>query len=147
MKESSNKKFNDQCLGFSYNYAYGLYANDRSINSSTIRNGTSYGKNFKRYTTSNESEFLTKVYNEITAGKPVVIQVNGNSQGTCRHFVTVVGYKAGITSASQLTEKDLLIVDSWDGQLERMDTSSSRFLTTGAACHKNYSGYYLRVKR
>ena len=96
----------------------------------------------------NKSEALKKIYSEIRNGNPVVLQVNGNTQGTVRHFVTVVGYNNNVKSASELTEKDLLIVDSWDGQLERMDTSTSRFMTTGAQCHKTkYSGYYLRVKR
>ena len=78
-------------------------------------------------------------------GKPVVLQVNGNKAGTSRHFVTVVGFKDGVVSGSTLQETDLLIVDSWDGELESMDTEKSRFMTTGAACHKDYSGYRLRV--
>ena len=78
-------------------------------------------------------------------GRPVVVQVNGNKQGTSRHFVTVVGFKSSITDPSQLTEKDLLIIDSWDGKTERMDQANSRFFTSGADCHKSYSGYYLRV--
>ena len=88
---------------------------------------------------------MSKIYSEIMSGRPVVLQVNGNKAGTSRHFVTVVGFKDGITDPSKLTEKDLLIVDSWDGQIERMDTSTSRFMTTGAQCNKEYSGYRLRV--
>ena len=42
-------------------------------------------------------------------------------------------------------KKDLLIIDSWDGKIESMDGEKSRFMTTGAACHKDYSGYRLRV--
>ena len=93
----------------------------------------------------NKSEMLGKVYEELNKGNPVILQVNGNSEGTCRHFVTVVGYKNTVTSAANLTEKDLLILDSWDGELERMDTDYSRFLTTGAQCGKEYSGYRLQV--
>ena len=79
------------------------------------------------------------------SGRPVVLQVNGNKAGTSRHFVTVVGFKDVITDPTKLTEKDLLIIDSWDGKIERMDTSTSRFMTSGADCHKDYSGYRLRV--
>ena len=56
-----------------------------------------------------------------------------------------LGFKNGITDPSKLTEDDLLIIDSWDGKVERMDQSNSRFFTTGRACHKDYSGYYLRI--
>jgi hypothetical protein len=78
-------------------------------------------------------------------GRPMVLQVNGNKAGTSRHFVTVVGFKEGVTSAKDLKETDLLIIDSWDGKIERMDTETSRFMTSGAQCHKDYSGYRLRV--
>lgn len=151
--QSSNKKFNDQCLGFSYNYAYGLYANDRSINSSTIRNGTSYGKNFKRYTTSNESEFLTKVYNEITAGKPVVIQVTGSRKKKTRHYVTVVGFNNNVKSAKDLKSTDLLIMDVYDGKIKNTvgkNATSGRRVVKGTELKKGkypygYEMYYLNT--
>ena len=73
------------------------------------------------------------------------MQVNGNTQGTSRHFVTVVGVKSDVKSAQDVKESDLLILDSWDCNLERMDTDSSRFMTTGSQTHKSYSGYYLRL--
>ncbi len=142
---SNQAVYYDSCLAFAETYGADLMNNTKTgADAAHHYAGANY---FKDAFYDSKEACLTEVFNQINSGNPVVIQVNGNSQGTCRHFVTVVGYKAGITSASQLTEKDLLIVDSWDGQLERMDTSSSRFLTTGAACHKNYSGYYLRVKR
>jgi hypothetical protein len=89
---------------------------------------------------------MNKIYEEVNKRNPVILQVNGNSKGTARHFVTVVGYKDSVTSASDLSVKDLLILDSWDGCLERMDTKTSRFLTTGKQCgKKDYSGYRLQV--
>ena len=89
-----------------------------------------------------KEDTLKMIYSQIVQGKPVVIQVNGNKAGTSRHFVTVVGFRNSITDASALTEKDLLIIDSWDGKLERMDQANSRFMVTGAQCHKkDYSGY------
>ena len=87
------------------------------------------------------------IYNEITNGKPLILQVNGNKKGTSRHYVTVVGFKSSVKSANSLTQKDLLIKDSWDGKLERMDGSSSRFMTSGKDCHKSYNGYYLAIMK
>ena len=84
------------------------------------------------------------VYNQIVEGKPVIMQVNGNSSGTVRHFVTVVGVKSDVKKDT-ISESDLLILDSWDGKLESMDTEYSRFMTTGKETNKDYSGYYLRI--
>ena len=69
---------------------------------------------------------------------------HGNKQGTSRHFVTVIGFKQGV-SRDSITEDDLLILDSWDGKIERMDQENSRFMTSGKDCGKSYSGYRLRV--
>ena len=55
----------------------------------------------------------------------------------------ILGFKNTVSSANELTEDDLLIIDSYDGRLESMDTEKSRFMVTGAACHKKYSGYQM----
>lgn len=136
-------KYGDSCLAFSYAHAYDLYTGSKTT---TVQAGNyAHGGNFVDFINDDKSTVLNKIYDEIMKGRPVVLQVNGNKQGTSRHFVTVVGFKSGITSADSLTEDDLLIMDSWDGKIERMDTSTSRFMTTGAACRKDYSGYRLRV--
>ena len=95
------------------------------------------------YENDNKSAVLTNVYHELNQGKPVVIQVNGNTSGTSRHYVTVVGFKKDVKRASDLQESDLLIIDSWDGKLEPLGERYSRFMTTGAACKKEYSGYQM----
>ena len=143
---SDTSKYSDQCLSFAQSYGHDLiYGTVTGVGgaSSYAHSGT-----FTNAFYDNKSDALKEIYKEVRNGNPVILQVNGNSQGTVRHFVTVVGYNSNVKSASELTEKDLLIVDSWDGKLERMDTSSSRFMTTGAQCHKKkYSGYYLQVKK
>ena len=140
---SNTSRYGDSCLAFAEVYGSNLM----SGNTNNAEQAFKYccAASYKNFFSDSQEETMRQVYNQIVAGKPVVIQVNGNSQGTCRHFVTVVGFKSSVTAPEKLTPKDLLIIDSWDGQLERMDTKSSRFLTTGAACHKNYSGYYLRI--
>ena len=143
---SDTSKYSDQCLSFAESYGHDLiYGTVTGVGGAS---SYAHASTFTNAMYDNKSDALEKIYSEIRNGNPVVLQVNGNSQGTVRHFVTVVGYNNNVKSASELTEDDLLIVDSWDGQLERMDTASSRFMTTGAQCHKKkYSGYYLRVKR
>ena len=141
---ADTSQFGDKCLSFAETHAYALYTGntgDSAARASAYPHSTA----FTSWYSDSKAETLKKIYSEVVSGRPVVIQVNGNKQGTSRHFVTVVGVRANVTDVNQLTEKDLLIIDSWDGKTERMDTATSRFLTTGAACHKTYSGYYLRV--
>ncbi len=143
-QDSDPSIYGDYCLAFAYIHSSNLKNGSTSDGASAASNYAHAGE-FDTFITDSKEEMLAKVYDELNKGNPVILQVNGNKQGTCRHFVTVVGYKDSVTSAGSMTEKDLLILDSWDGRLERMDTSTSRFLTTGASCGKDYSGYRLQV--
>lgn len=143
-QDSNSSRYGDLCLAFSYVHASNMYNGSTGDNAESAYNWAHAGE-FKDYFSDSKEATLTTIYKEITAGKPVVLQVNGNKSGTSRHFVTVVGFKEGVNSASELKEEDLLIYDSWDGKVERMDTNSSRFMTTGKQTGKTYSGYYLRI--
>ncbi len=142
-QDSDTSKYGDYCLAFAYVHAYDLFKGTKS--SAADAGNYAHAGAFYDFIDDDKSKVLAKVYDEIMNGRPVVIQVNGNKAGTSRHFVTVVGFREGVTSAETLTEKDLLIIDSWDGKVERMDTATSRFMTSGKDCHKDYSGYRLRV--
>ena len=133
----------DSCLAFAGAHTHDLYKGSQTTGAAAA--GYAHASDFTDFIDDDKQTVLSKIYDEIMSGKPVVLQVNGNKQGTGRHFVTVVGFKEGVTSGATLKETDLLIVDSWDGKLERMDTSSSRFMTSGKQCGKDYSGYRLRV--
>lgn len=142
-QDANTEEWGDSCLAFAGAHSYDLYANYKT--SGPAAASYAHGSQFVDFMSDSKEETLAKIYDEILNGRPVVLQVNGNKQGTSRHFVTVVGFKEGVVSGATLKEEDLLIIDSWDGRLERMDTEKSRFMTTGAACHKEYSGYRLRV--
>ena len=90
------------------------------------------------------NNMLTKLTTGRYAAVARIVPNSGIYSSNNGHYVTVVGVKDGVNS-SNIQESDLLILDSWDCNLERMDTSTSRFMTTGAQTHKSYSGYYLRV--
>ena len=141
-QDANTAEWGDSCLAFAGAHAYDLY-NGTTTNGASAAN-YAHGGAFEDFIDDDKSVVLAKVYDEIMNGRPLVLQVNGNKAGTSRHFVTVVGFKKGVTKSS-ITEEDLLIVDSWDGKIERMDTESSRFMTSGKDCHKDYSGYRLRV--
>lgn len=143
-QDSNAGRYGDLCLAFSYVHASNLKSGSTGDTAESAFNWDHAGE-FKDYFSNSKGDTLSTIYNEVTKGNPVILQVNGNKEGTHRHFVTVVGFKNTVTDASKLKESDLLILDSWDGQLETMDSSSSRFMTTGAQTNKSYSGYYLRI--
>lgn len=142
-QDANTAEWGDSCLAFAGAHAYDMYAGTQTGGQSAANYAN--GGKFEDFMDDDKSVVLAKVYDEIMNGRPVVIQVNGNKQGTSRHFVAVVGFKKGVTSAESLTEEDLLIMDSWDGKIERMDTETSRFMTSGKDCRKDYTGYRLRV--
>lgn len=141
----------DYCLSFAYYHAYKLY-NGTNLNAMTAAEGASYmyAAKFTAFKNDSKQVVLEKVYELINTGQPVVLHVNGNKAGTSRHYVTVVGYKNSVTSGSSMSEQDLLIIDSYDGKLERMDRDSSRFMIsgydTGRTGSKGY-GYQLYILR
>jgi hypothetical protein len=134
--------YGDQCLAFAYIHAYSLYSGNTSKRAKDSLDYV-FASQFNGYENDDKGAVLTNIYNELVQGKPVIIQVNGNKAGTSRHYVTVVGFKKDVRSARDLEESDLLIIDSWDGKLEPMGEQGSRFMVTGAACHKKYSGYQM----
>lgn len=87
---------------------------------------------------------LKAIYEELKAGRPVSIDVRRKKPGG-RHVVTVVGFKSNVKSAADLRAEDLLILDTWDGQIERMDTATSRVMAAGQEVGQGYQGY--RVNR
>ena len=146
-QNSNTAEYGGKCLGFAYTQAYGYFTNDRSL---TADNGAHYKYATKfRGVDGTKEQILTEIYNEIKAGRPVILQVNGNKQGTSRHFVTVVGFKKSVTSAEELKETDLLILDSWDGQIESMNGkgSGTRFMTQGTETGNGNYGYRIYKMR
>lgn len=143
-QNSNTERYGDLCLAFSYVHASNLYTGQGGDNAESAYRWRHAGE-FTDFFNDDKKATLAKIYEQITQGKPVIMQVNGNKAGTSRHFVTVVGFKDTVSGPDSLTEDDLLIMDSWDAQIERMDTPQSRFMTTGAQTRKKYTGYYLRV--
>lgn len=148
-QDYDSSRYGDYCLAFSYVHAsnmYNGYTGDTAVDAGNYK----HASEFSFFFSDSKADTLNKIYSEIVQGRPVVMQVNGNTQGTSRHFVTVVGFRNSVTDPAQLTEEDLLILDSWDGKIERMDQSNSRFMTTGTETGNSggedgYTGYYLRT--
>jgi len=141
MQTLDTDKYGSSCLTVSCIHAYSLYTANTSL---TLTNQGSTCSIFETFTSDNKQDVLTAIYLELAKNNPVILQVNGNKAGTSRHFVTVIGLKKSVKNSASLKEEDLLILDSWDGKIERMDKNNSRFMTTGKACGKDYSGYRIQ---
>ena len=140
---SNESKYSGHCLSFAFFHTHVLYTGDKSGNADIAMK---YGGNgLKEYDNNDKQEVLKIIYNELIQGKPLVLQVNGNSEGTSRHYVTVVGMKKTVTSAGDLKDTDLLIFDAHQGTIRKVGVkgSGNRFMVTGAACRKDYSGYQI----
>lgn len=129
------------CLAFAYIHAYSLWSGDTSKRAHDAPDYV-FASKFDGYENDDINQVLANVYNEIMNGRPCLIQVNGNKAGTSRHYVTVVGVSKNAT-ANNISQDDLLIIDSWDGKLEGVGNNGARFMVTGAACKKKYSGYQM----
>ena len=144
IKQSTSSKYNDMCLAVAYIHSYSMYSGNTSAG---IKDSLDYkyASKFKGYTNDDKQVVLNRIYDEISAGKPVIVQVNGNKQGTSRHYVTVVGFNKNVASGSELKEEDLLIIDSYDGKIENMNSSTSRFMIPGSntSHRKKYTGYQI----
>lgn len=134
---ANRSKWGDSCLGFSIVYGTAIKNNDKSLitrNKSQLTENSPVGTNWPKEITNNSKQaVLANVYDQINRGNPCIIQVNGNTQGTSRHYVVVIGYKTSVTSRDTIKETDLLIVDVWDAQVEEVGYKGSgkRFMISG----------------
>lgn len=108
---------NGKCLSYAETFAYDLYYGTQTSDTCAAKYKRS---GFGSSTTGDLSTVLSKVYSEITAGRPAVLMVHYTNSPTSRHFVTVIGFRSSVTSASQLTASDLLLLDTngnlrWSG--------------------------------
>jgi len=135
----------DQCLCFAEEQVHSLTTGDTSRKSFEIPE--KYYNNFVAYSDDDKNKVLNVVYSELISNRPVILHVNGNKNGTSRHYVTVIGFKSTVTSAANFKESDILLIDSYDCNVEELhEWGTSRFMTTGKKCGKpDYSGYQVYI--
>ena len=79
------------------------------------------GKDGRAQTTTSENkqDILDGVKEQLDNGTPVTLMVT--TKAGSRHFVTVIGYnKSAAASGKKLQESDLLVIDSWAGEVDGM---------------------------
>ncbi len=142
---------NDTCLSFAETFAYDMvYGTTTSDHCSSAYERAT---NFYSVKTTNKEDTLSMIYDQLSNGWPVVVQVK-YSTGRGRHFVVAVGYKSSVKSRSQFTENDLLFLNT-DGSLRA--AGKSTIMTSGGSTktkkstldlwYKKSYGYYVRPFR
>lgn len=112
----------DACLSFAYYHSY--YLQFGHMESMNMYDACHYGGvpiGFQRIIRTNKQDIFDIIMEEIRRGRVIVLQVKG---GSGRHYVTVVGYKRSVFHSSKMTDDDLLIIDSWDGNLKSVEGSN-----------------------
>ena len=127
-----------KCLGIAKAYGRALMTG-RITNDIDSFYGGAYTYFDNGTASANKQEILKIIYNELSHGRPCVIQITTKAGN--RHFGTVVGMKETVTRAEDLREEDLLIIDSYDGRLEAMDNSE----TADRHMHKEDGKYRVDV--
>lgn len=141
--------YNDKCLGIAYVYSASIYKNNiKYLKNFNGTNGPNTdGVSFIQNNYGTKDELLRAVYKEFLNKKPTIVHINGNAQGTSRHYSPVVGFKT-TADPNNLKESDMLLMDVWEADLEQMNGKgnpngvgmNSRFLITGKATGREY-GY------
>lgn len=128
-QNSNTELYGSSCLGFAeYHTCKLVYLKSGEEMSADLASKYIIGCIQEDYKTNNKQEILGIIHDEILAGYPLVLMVNGNEG---RHFVTVVGYRRNAYTKYEIQESDLLIIDAWDGKIETMDKtvdSNSRYM-------------------
>ena len=117
----SEPKYNSGCLGVAAGYGYRLLQGTKLT--TDMANYYTY-RHYDDYYTTSKTSALNTIYHELSNGKPCVLQVEGSSG---RHYVTVVGMKSNVTSANELNEEDLLIIDAWNGKIQPLEKEKSTY--------------------
>ena len=151
--QGANKsKWGDSCLGFSIVYATAIKNNNKQLiltNKASLKGNSPVGTSWpKELSDSSQQKVLKNVYDEINKGNPCIIQVNGNKNGTSRHYVVVIGYKKSVTSRELIKDTDLLIIDVWDAKVEPVGKkgSGNRFMIKGTDTTSGYNYGYQMYK-
>ncbi len=116
-------KYGNSCLGVAKAYGNRMYNNTKLYRGMDDFYSGGYTAYDNGTSSSNKQYILGLIYDELVQGKPSVLMVT--TKAGHRHFATVVGMKASVTSRDTIREEDLLIIDSWDGKLEAMDNSAT----------------------
>lgn len=154
--QASNDAWGDHCLGFSYVYSHAVYTGDMSNLKNKYHDGnndpTGYFSVGSEVQSSNKQTLVKQMFEMLKNNKPCSLQVVGSTNGSpdsprSRHYVSLVGYKKGVTE-STVKDTDLLILDTWDGQLKPVvaENTDGRYMLDAAKASNGYTYHYQYYK-
>lgn len=116
-------KYGGRCLSFCYYYVRCMMAKKTKLSPSEgSRGGGPNSVSFKTEQYGSSKAMMGRLYDLLNTGVPQILMVEAVTHPGSRHFVEVVGYRASVKRRGDLRPKDLLIIDSYDGKLESMDS-------------------------
>ena len=116
-------RYSGKCQAFCFYYVYCMADNitdpEASVALSQYMTSKKYNHKTEKY--SDPDAMMARLYDLLSAGVPQILMVGTTDPPGNRHFAAVVGYRAGVAGREDLRPEDLLIIDSYDGNLESMD--------------------------
>lgn len=124
---------NGQCMIASQIYARDLLTGTYSSKSNFVNmKGSPATRINERVRSQDKDDVLKYVFDEVREGHPVVLQVTQKrSNEGLRHLVTVVGFKEEVTSYSDLTPENILVLDNVDGKIQTLSERNRSLYNQG----------------
>lgn len=107
------------CLMVAQWYAYQMYSGITPTRKDfeTLR-GNPSGNINRSFKSENIEDIKAELFNSINNRQPMVVKVT--SKQVSRHYVTAIGFTTDVTDPSQITEKNILVLDPATGKVSTL---------------------------
>ena len=118
-----------QCMLLSQYYASDMLRGEYTSKDTMANHGGSPAvKMNERAISESEEPVKEYMYNELSQGHPVVLQVTQKrSNEGLRHLVTAVGYSSSVNSYQDLTPENILVLDCVDGKVQTLNERNRNY--------------------
>ena len=122
-----------QCMLLSQYYASDMLRGQYTSKDTMANHGGSPAVKMNERTVSENPEpVMQYMYNELSQGHPVVLQVTQKrSNEGLRHLVTAVGYNSSVSSYQDLTPENILVLDCVDGKVQTLNERNRKLYNQG----------------
>ena len=122
-----------QCMLLSQYYASDMLRGEYTSKDTMANHGGSPAvKMNERAISESEEPVKEYMYNELSQGHPVVLQVTQKrSNEGLRHLVTAVGYSSSVNSYQDLTPENILVLDCVDGKVQTLNERNRKLYNQG----------------
>ena len=122
-----------QCMLLSQYYASDMLRGEYTSKDTMANHGGSPAVKMNERTKSSEEQPVKDyMYQELSQGHPVVLQVTQKrSNEGLRHLVTAVGYSSNVTSSADLTPENILVLDCVDGKVQTLSERNRKLYAQG----------------